>query len=96
MKEFREWHRPIVEWLLSDKCTEANPLRARDAYLHTTSKGNDIKRASVIFFLQYLADNDIINSRQQTGRGGYHGVYWAGDALKEWWAQSLKGSTKNG
>ena len=90
MKEFREWHRPIVEWLLSDKCTEANPLRARDAYFHTASKGHDIKRSSVIFFLQYLADENIINSRQQTGRGGYHGVYWKAPELEAYWAQSLK------
>jgi len=91
MKEFREWHRPIVEWLLSDKCTETNPLRARDAYFHTVSKGNDIKRASVIFFLQWLNEQGYINRREQTGRGGYHGVFWRADGLEEYWAQSLKG-----
>jgi hypothetical protein len=96
MKEFREWHRPIVEWLLSGNCTEKNPIRARDAYLHTTGKGHDIKRSSVIFFLQYLNREGFINRRAEKGRGGYHGVFWAAPGLEGYWAQSLKGSTNDG
>ncbi len=95
MKEFREWHRPIVEYLLSDKCTEANPIRASYALQLTTDKGHDIKRSSVIFFLQYLEDKGFINSRAQSGRGGYHGVFWKADGLVNYWAQSLKGSTND-
>jgi hypothetical protein len=93
MKEFREWHRPIVEHLLSDKCTEQNPIRAREAYFLTANQGHDIKRSSVIFFLQYLNKEGFIHRREQSGRGGYHGVFWKAPGLEDYWHQSLKGST---
>jgi len=95
MKQFKEWHTPIVEYLLSDKCTEANPIRARDAYFKTVDAGHDIKRSSVIFFLQYLNEQGFINSRKQSGRGGYHGVFWKAPGLEGYWDQSLKGSAND-
>lgn len=34
-----------------------------------------ISRASVIFFLNKLVDNDILDYTERTGKGGYHRVY---------------------
>ena len=84
--EFKDWQKPIIELILSDKVTESNPIRALDALYHTRGKGHEIKRSSVVLFLQGLAEEGLLNRRLQSGRGGYHGVYWDADAL----AQSLK------
>lgn len=88
--EFKDWQLPIVKLLLSDKVTENNPLRSREAWYFTMQAGSNIGRSSVQVFMKTLAEAGLLNTREQAARGGYHGVYWATDAL----AQSLRGSTK--
>ena len=92
--EFKPWQIPIVELLLSDKVTENNPLRAREAWYHTQDAGSEIGRASVILFLQGLEREGLLNKRQRPGRGGYHGVYWMKQGINIE-VQPLKGSTKD-
>ena len=79
---YKEWQTPIVELLLSEKISEDNPLRAREAWYHTLSTGSQISRASVILFLQALQRDGFLNKRSQPARGGYHDVYWATQSLK--------------
>jgi len=37
--------------------------------------GKTISRASVIFFLNEMVDNDILTYVERSGKGGYHRVY---------------------
>lgn len=86
MELFKDWQLPIVKLLLSGKITENNPLRVLYALDYTLEAGSKIGRSSVQVFLKTLAEEGLVNSREQPARGGYHGVYWATDAL----AQSLE------
>ncbi len=92
MELFKDWQLPIVELLLSDKITENNPLRVLYALDYTLSAGSKIGRSSVQVFLKTMAEEGLVNSREQPARGGYHGVYWKSDRL-EMAYQSLKGKT---
>ena len=83
LMEFKDWQIPIVKLLLTDKYTENNPLRSREAWYHTMEAGSEIGRSSVQVFMKSLAEAGLVNSRKQAARGGYHGVYWASQSLKE-------------
>lgn len=49
------------------------------AWLHTNKvlmeKEKSISRASVIFFLNDMVDEGVLNYRDKTGKGGHHRVY---------------------
>ena len=57
-----------------------NPLRSREAMLYINNillqEGKKkMSRASVIFFLQDLAEKGWLNVGTRTGKGGHHEVY---------------------
>lgn len=82
----QDWHIPLVKLIESGRFTETNPLRSRDAFINTNKalpEGKSISRASVIFFLQDLEEAGWLASRKQSGRGGYHDVYWKKVSLEE-------------
>ena len=75
---FKPWQIPIVELLMGDRYTIANPLRSREAWIYANDQlpeGKTISRASVIFFLQDLAEAGWLNVGKRTGKGGHHEVY---------------------
>lgn len=91
---FKDWQIPLVEIINGPRFTETNPLRSRDAWLNTNKllpEGQSISRASVIFFLQDLEDMGWLSSRKQSGRGGYHDVYWKRFPLNEFVNKKLQG-----
>ena len=85
----KAWQIPIVRLLLSDKITEKNPLRVKDALSYTLDRKHKIGRSSVQVFLKGLAEEGLANRRLQAARGGYHGVYWKNDLLEQTY-KSLK------
>lgn len=44
-------------------------------HLALEDEGFIISRASVINYCKLLAENDVIRSKEKTGKGGYHRVY---------------------
>ena len=83
----QDWKIPFVKLIESGQFTEKNPLRSRDAWINITKilaeDEKKISRASVIFFLQDLEEMGWLASRKQSGRGGYHDVYWKKFPLSE-------------
>ena len=53
---------------------------SKDAWLHVNKllmeEGRSISRASIIMFLNDMVDADILNYREETGKGGHHRVYF--------------------
>ena len=82
----QDWQIPLVKLIEGTQFTETNPLRSRDAWINTNKMlpdGESISRASVIFFLQDMEEAGWLASRKQSGRGGYHDVYWKVCGLNE-------------
>ena len=38
-------------------------------------EGKSISRATIINFLQAMSERGVLNSRMESGKGGYHGIY---------------------
>ena len=52
-------------------------------HAHLEVKGYTVSRASVINYLKKLAESGIIGAKEETGKGGYHGVYSAKLSFEE-------------
>ena len=72
---FKDWQIPLIELLGGDTHDVVNPLRSREAWLYINNLGYKKSRASVIFFLQDLAEKGWLNVGTRTGKGGHHEVY---------------------
>lgn len=72
---FKDWQIPLIELLNGDTHNVVNPLRSREAWLYVNDVGYKKSRASVIFFLQDLAEKGWLNVGTRTGKGGHHEVY---------------------
>ena len=77
---FKDWQIPLIELLGGDTHDIVNPLRSREAMLYINNillqEGKKkMSRASVIFFLQDLAEKGWLNVGTRTGKGGHHEVY---------------------
>ena len=72
---FKDWQIPLVELLNGDTHDVVNPLRSREAWHYINELGHKKSRASVIFFLQNLAEAGWLNVGKRTGKGGHHEVY---------------------
>ena len=72
---FKDWQIPLIELLRGDTHDVVNPLRSREAWLYINELGHKKSRASVIFFLQDLAEAGWLNVGKRTGKGGHHEVY---------------------
>jgi len=53
---------------------------SKDVWLHVNKllmeEGRSISRASIINFLNDMVDADVLNYREEPGKGGYHRVYF--------------------
>lgn len=77
---FKDWQAPLIYKLLTE-ITEENPMKTRDAHEYIKSLGFKRSRASVIFFLQAMEGDGLLLSREETGKGGYHALYWGCKSL---------------
>lgn len=73
---FKDWQIPLVQLLGGDTHDVVNPLRSREAWHYINKLGHKKSRASVIFFLQDLAEKGWLTVGERTGKGGHHEVYW--------------------
>lgn len=58
-------------------------ITSGDMHAHLEFQGYTISRASVINYLKKLAESGIIYRKEETGKGGYHGVYSAKLSFEE-------------
>lgn len=72
---FKDWQSSLVYKLLTE-IDENEPMKTRDAHEYIKSLGFNRSRASVIFFLQAMEGDGLLLSREETGKGGYHTLYW--------------------
>ena len=72
---FKDWQIPLIKLLNGDTHDVVNPLRSREAMIYINNLGYKMSRASVIFFLQDLAEAGWLNVGTRTGKGGHHEVY---------------------
>ena len=52
---------------------------SRDVWVHVNKEfggSKTISRASIIFFLNAMCDEGVLDYREETGKGGYHRVYF--------------------
>ncbi len=74
---FKEWHVPLIEKFFS-----GFPLKSSEAHSFLKKKGikarqgrGTVSRASVIFFLNDMIDDGLLEYTKDTGKGGYHRIY---------------------
>jgi len=69
---FKKWQVPLITRLL----TTEDELKTAEAHEYVKNHGFDISRASVIFFLQDMEGEGLLLSREESGKGGMHSIYW--------------------
>ena len=67
------------------KVMDGRDWRSAEIYEYVNSVLDDssISRASVIFFLDDLVEEDLLSYREETGKGGHHKVYTGTITLPE-------------
>ena len=84
---FKPWQKVILKLIDEHAPTETNPIRNRDVWINTNKllpEGETTCRSSLIFFRPDLRGAGWLASRQQTGRGGHHDVFWVTCPLDEY------------
>ena len=71
---FKDWELKVLKFLWSIKPSGATSKEVLDNVLQ--SMGEPISRASIINFLQDMAEKGVLIEERRTGKGGYHGVYY--------------------
>ena len=64
-------------WDLNER--ERTGIISRDAHLYLHDTGDDelkMSRASVIFFLDDMVEEGVLEYETETGKGGHHRVYF--------------------
>jgi len=76
---FKPWQAAAwkVFWDLS------KPLTSGQVYTQLRLRGVDISRAAVINFLNEMVNEELMNSVEETGKGGHHAVYSLNKGLSE-------------
>jgi hypothetical protein len=69
---FKPWQVPLISALLKEDVE----MKTAKAHEYVRSKGFDISRASVIFFLRDMEGEGLLLSREESGKGGMHSIYW--------------------
>jgi len=76
---FKKWQKPLIYKLLSENVE----MKSGEAHEYVLSEGFKISRASVIFFLQDMEGEGLLLSREESGKGGMHAVYWGAKNVPE-------------
>lgn len=76
---FKPWQKPLIDKLLSENVE----MKSGEAHEYVLSEGFKISRASVIFFLQDMEGEGLLLSREESGKGGMHAVYWGAKNIPE-------------
>ena len=81
---FKEWQVPLIEKLLTSD-VEMKTAEAWEYANERLSEDESISRASVIFFLQDMEGEGLLLSREESGKGGMHSIYWGTMRLAEFY-----------
>lgn len=65
------WQREAMKYLWAAK----NPASSKEVLDALQIRGIEISRASVINFLEAMAEAGILSHTAKSGKGGYHGLY---------------------
>jgi len=79
---FKDWQAPLIEKLL----TEDIEMKTAEAHEYVRSLGFNRSRASVIFFLQDMEGEGLLLSKEESGKGGMHSVYWSCKSIPDFLA----------
>lgn len=69
-------------WATVDK---EHPIGSKKAYDFILTTDDKKSRASVIFFLNDLVDEEVLGWHDRTGKGGHHRVYYPLMNEKQFW-----------
>ncbi len=75
---FKEWHVPLIGELFKGESGSGKLYKFTEEHdIRTGGKGSSssVSRASIIFFLNDLVDEEILTYEYRTGKGGHHRVY---------------------
>ena len=73
---FKPYQALLLEHLWDLNGKERVGLNSGQAYKYLLDKPEKKSRASVIFFLNDMVDEGILDYEERTGKGGYHRVYY--------------------
>jgi len=78
---FKDLELRVLEYLWSIQPSGAN---SREVWSHLQQTMSDpVSRASVIIFLQGMAEKGVLTEEKKSGKGGYHGIYYQKYSEKE-------------
>lgn len=72
---FKKWKKLLIKKFL----TSGVEMKTAEAHKYISERlpeDESISRASVIFFLQDMEEEGLLLSREESGKGGMHRVYW--------------------
>jgi len=70
---FKGWQLKVLEYLWGIQPSGAN---SREVWSHLQkAMPEPVSRASVIYFLQDMAERGVLTQELKTGKGGHHGIY---------------------
>ena len=82
------WKSAVVEHLLTnERIFKTREIHEMLLGLYNETGNPEFKRsrAAVIGYLKELVDEAIVSFREETGKGGYHGIYMANMDLRAFW-----------
>jgi len=69
--------KPYQYGIITEILDKKENITSGEMHAHLEFQGYTVSRASVINYLKKLAESGIIDAKEETGKGGYHGVYSA-------------------
>ena len=75
-KTLKEYEEIGLRYIWAQGEEGAGSGKTWEAVKKTLGPGKSISRASVIFFLNRMVDQGVLNYRTATGKGGHHRIYY--------------------
>jgi len=73
---FKPYQALLLEHIWEQNENQRKGVTSGQAHLYLQNTSESKSRASVIFFLNDLVEEEILSYEERTGKGGYHRVYF--------------------
>ena len=73
---FKPYHVLLLEWIWELNENQRIGVNSNKAHQYLQDTSESKSRASVIFFLNDLVEEEILTYEERTGKGGHHRVYF--------------------
>lgn len=73
---FKPYQALLLEWIWELNEKQRKGVTSGQAHIYLQSTSERKSRASVIFFLNDLVEEEILTFEERTGKGGHHRVYF--------------------